>query len=285
MTSNLISVSELQQKLSSEQSSEKLTIFDTRFSLQEVQKGYADYLEGHISGAHFLDLDKDLSSKPNANGQGGRHPLPDFERFEAKLRQLGLNTSHEVIVYDQSNAVFAGRLWWMLKYMGHDNVRVLDGGLAAWQKAGYSLSTQIPQTSLGDFTASLRPHMIIDINELKESYQNDNTVLIDARSVERYSGAAEPIDAKAGHIPGAKNMCFLNNLEDGKYKPLTELEAAYKPLIDGKDEVIMYCGSGVSANHNIIALAELGVTENVRLYVGSWSEWSSQDGVTISTEL
>ena len=277
MTSNLISASELHQKLSSEQAAETLTIFDTRFALQEVQKGYADYLEGHISGAHFLDLDKDLSSEPQASGQGGRHPLPDFERFEAKLRQLGLNASHEVVVYDQSNAVFAGRLWWMLKYMGHDNVRVLDGGLDAWLKAGYTLSSQIPQTSLGDFTASLRPNMIIDINELKESYQKDSTVLIDARSAERYSGAVEPLDPKAGHIPGAKNMCFLNNLEEGHYKSTADLEAAYKPLIEGKDEVIVYCGSGVSANHNIIALAELGVTESVRLYVGSWSEWSSQD--------
>ena len=284
MTSNLISVSELHQMLSSEAAAETLRIFDTRFSLQEVHKGYADYLEGHISGAHFLDLDKDLSSKPQASGQGGRHPLPDFERFEAKLQQLGMNASSEVVIYDQSNGVFAGRLWWMLKYMGHNNVRVLDGGLAAWTKAGYGVSDQIPQPALGDFKATLQEDMVISLNDLKASYQNDNTVLIDARSAERYNGANEPLDAKAGHIPGAKNMSFLNNLEDGHYKSTAELEASYKDLIEGKDEIIVYCGSGVSANHNIIALAELGMTENVRLYVGSWSEWSSQEDAPVATK-
>jgi len=151
MASNLLSPTELNQKLSNEQSDENLCILDTRFSLQETHKGYADYLEGHISGAHFLDLDKDLSSKPQENGEGGRHPLPNIELFEKKLQQLGLNSNSEVVIYDQSNAVFAGRLWWMLKYLGHEQVQILDGGLDAWLEAGYGLSKQIPQSNLGDF--------------------------------------------------------------------------------------------------------------------------------------
>ncbi len=284
MTSNLISAAELHQKLLQEASAGQLCIFDTRFSLKEVHKGYADYLEGHIASAQFLDLDKDLSSPAQANGKGGRHPLANLETFEAKLRQLGLNSSSEVIVYDQSNAVFAGRLWWMLKYLGHDNVRVLNGGLDAWLAAGYELSQDITQKPVGDFKARIQNHMTIGIDELKEKYQDDKVVLIDARAAQRYRGEVEPLDKLAGHIPGAKNIPFQNNLKDNHYKSVPELQADYKPFVEAKDEIIVYCGSGVSANHNIIALAEAGIHENVRLYIGSWSEWSSQDNAPIETD-
>lgn len=283
MASNLISPSELHQKLSNEQSAENLCIFDTRFSLQEPQKGYADYLEGHISSAYFLDLDKDLSSPPQQGGEGGRHPLPNIELFEKKLQQLGLNLTSEVVIYDQSSAVFAGRLWWMLKYLGHKHVQVLNGGLDAWLEAGHSLSKQIPQSTLGNFKASPQTTMVIDINELKTKYEQDNVLLIDARGEKRYSGEVEPMDAVAGHIPGAKNIPFQKNLDGGSYKALDQLKDTYQNLVTGKDEVIVYCGSGVSANHNIIALDELGLADNVRLYVGSWSEWSSQDDAPVAT--
>jgi len=284
MSSNLISPTELHQKLSHEQEAENLCIFDTRFSLQETHKGYADYLEGHISGAHFLDLDKDLSSPPQKSGEGGRHPLPNIELFEKKLQQLGLNSTSHVVIYDQSSAVFAGRLWWMLRYLGHSHVQILDGGLDAWQKSGYGLSKQVPQNKLGDFKASPQPNMVIDIHELKDKYQNDNIVLIDARGAKRYNGEVEPLDAIAGHIPGAKNVPFQNNLENGQFKSVPDLQDTYQPLIQDKEEIIVYCGSGVSANHNIIALDELGFNDNVRLYVGSWSEWSSQENAPVKTD-
>jgi len=242
MASNLISPTELHHKLSAEQTAEKLCIFDTRFSLQETHKGYADYLEGHISNAHFLDLDKDLSSPPQASGEGGRHPLPNIELFEKKLHQLGLNSTSEVVIYDQSNAVFAGRLWWMLKYLGHEYVQILDGGLDAWLKAGYGLSKQIPQSSLGDFKASVQKDMVIDINELKGKYQDDKVQLIDARGAKRYQGETEPLDKIAGHIPGAKNVPFQNNLQDGSFKRPEDLKETYQALVDGKEEVVGVSG-------------------------------------------
>lgn len=256
----------------------ELCIVDVRFDLSDPQAGRAAYRQGHVPGAHYLHLDEHLSS--SVQDHGGRHPLPDMTKFKAVLESVGISNSSHVVVYDDSAGMFAGRLWWLLRYVGHDRVQVLDGGLSSWKQAGYPLSTDLPQTGQGSFTLNRRPEMQVDMAYVRDNLENPEVLLIDARGRARYRGDTEPIDAQAGHIPGALNIPFEENLAEGVYKPAAALAEQYQAALEA-DEVIVYCGSGVSAAHDLIALETLGV--NAKLYVGSWSDWSSYPNNPVAT--
>ena len=273
--SNLISAQDLHDRLNDPD----LVVIDTRFDLQNHGRGRQDYEAGHIPGAVYMDLDKDLAAPPKEHG--GRHPLPDMQVFANALERAGVSNSSDVVVYDDSGGVFAGRLWWMLRYSGHDAVRVLDGGLSAWQAAGYETSAEVPVVEQGVFTLNLRPEMVADMLEVREKLEDPSTLLVDARGAERYRGDTEPLDKKAGHIPGALNLPFAGNLQEGRFKDAGALKERFEDL-SGVEEVIVYCGSGVSAAHDLLAMDEAGL-KNARLYVGSWSDWSSYDDLPVAT--
>ena len=256
-----------------------LRIIDARFDLSDPAKGRSDFEAGHLPRAVFLDLDEDVSAKPQEHG--GRHPLPDMQAFAARLESLGISNSSTIVVYDDHGGVFAGRVWFMLKYAGHDQVQVLNGGLSAWKEASYELVTGEMPHDKGIFTLDLRPEMIVDMAHVRDHLEDGNTLLVDARSPERYRGESEPLDKKAGHIPGAMNRPFSKNLDGKTYKDADILRQELADLSEA-EEVILYCGSGVSAAHNLLALEEAGI-KNAKLYVGSWSDWSSYEDNPVET--
>jgi thiosulfate/3-mercaptopyruvate sulfurtransferase len=273
--SNLISVAALEARLSDPE----LRVVDVRASLTDPQAGRRWYEEGHLPGALFLSLDDDLAG-PVAE-HGGRHPLPDLEAFAATLQALGVGDAHEVVAYDDAGGMVAARLWWLLRYGGFERVRVLDGGFSAWTAAGLPLTHELPNHPPATLTLAARPELAVSMDEVKAALQNPGVRLFDARAPERYRGETEPLDKKAGHIPGALNKPFSENLEGGRFKPPEALRARFAEA-ESADEVILYCGSGVSAAHNALALEEAGLP-GARLYVGSWSDWSSYDDNSVAT--
>ena len=266
---NLIDCQTLSQRLDTP----NLVVVDTRFDLKDPAAGRQQYLGGHILGAVYLDLDDDLSGSPQQHG--GRHPLPETDAFITTLEQVGIGNDSHVVVYDDSGGLFAGRLWWMLKYLGHDAVQLLDGGLSAWQAGDYPTTQEVSRPLRADFTPQPRPDMVADIDEVRRKLEDPNTLLVDARGPDRYRGDNEPMDPKAGHIPSAINLPFAGNLEGGRFKDPAALAERFE-LVSEAEDVIVYCGSGVSAAHNVLVLDDLG-KRDVKLYVGSWSDWSSYD--------
>jgi thiosulfate/3-mercaptopyruvate sulfurtransferase len=245
-------------------------IIDTRFSLGDPDAGRKAYLAGHIPGAVYLDLDKDLSGK--AQKHGGNHPLPEMDTLAAKLGHIGIDHDTTVVIYDEKNDMFAARCWWLLHYMGHEKVYLLDGGLTAWTDAGNEVTTALPALEAKEFRPQFREGDTVDMTEVKE--RSKDAVLIDSRARERYLGKKEPMYRRSGHIPGAKNFFWKNVLAaDGSWKSDEELKQHFADV--PKDaEVIVSCGSGVSACPNIIGLKKAGFT-NVKLYPGSFSDWIS----------
>jgi thiosulfate/3-mercaptopyruvate sulfurtransferase len=256
MASPLVPADELRSVLGS------VTVLDVRYRLGGPP-GLDEFSAGHVPGAAYVDLDRDLADPP---GAGGRHPLPDPERFAAAMRAAGVSSARPVVVYDDWAGRAAARCWWLLRHHGHDDVRVLDGGWPAWRAAGGVVETGRPDAEPGDFTAAPGRLPVLDADDVP----GFAGVLVDARSPERYRGEVEPVDPVAGHIPGAVNVPTESNLDaDGRFLPAGELRAAYG-LEDGR-EVAAYCGSGVTACHDLLALAVVGVEG--RLYPGSWSGW------------
>ena len=273
--SNLISVSELHARLGEPD----LRIVDVRASLADHAAGRKLYDENHLPGAMFLSLEDDLSGPKEATG--GRHPLPDMFAFSSTLQTHGVGDGAEVVVYDDSGGMFAARLWWLLRYAGFDDVRVLDGGYSAWTAAGLPVTQVVPSPEPRPLTLRLRPQLTATMKEVLGKLNDRRVKLFDARAPERYRGETEPLDQKAGHIPGAINKPFSGNLEGGHFKPPGALKARFAEAEDA-DEIILYCGSGVSAAHNALALEEAQI-EGARLYVGSWSDWSSHDENPVAT--
>ncbi|HEY9000433.1 MAG TPA: sulfurtransferase [Mucilaginibacter sp.] len=239
------------------------------------------YDAGHLEGAQFADLDRDLALLPENAANGGRHPLPPIESFSKKLGEWGITPESHVVVYDDKAAAFGGaRLWWMLRAIGHKKVQVLNGGLKAAVDAGVPLSTEsytVP--AVGDYPVPANFAGTVDIEETGKAAKDSHKMVIDVRETPRYLGQMEPIDLIAGHIPGAENMPYTLNLDaNGKYKSPEELKAAYEKLLgDVKpDEVIVHCGSGVTACHTLLGMDYAGIT-GPKMYVGSWSEWSRRD--------
>lgn len=245
------------------------------------QDSYQRYLAGHLNNAIYADLDKHLAAKTSNPAIGGRHPLPPVKEFAALLGDFGVSPESHVIIYDDKSGAFsAARLWWMLRAIGHHQVQVLNGGLQAAVKAGLILSTDAytpvpvrPYPIRGDYAGT------VDIEEAGEAALDENRVVIDVRETPRYLGQTEPIDLIAGHIPGAVNLPYVLNLDAaGKYLPAELLRSMYNDVIGSvaRDEVIVHCGSGVTACHTLLGMAYAGITEP-KLYVGSWSEWSRRD--------
>ncbi|GAA0604267.1 sulfurtransferase [Virgibacillus siamensis] len=253
---------------------ENIVIVDVRFQLTDDQAGRKTYLDGHIPGAVYLDLNKDLSDKPAKHG--GNHPLPDMETFTAKIGHIGIDNDTTVVVYGKGNDMFAGRLWWLLRYVGHEKAYILDGGFEEWVSQGYEVSTDIPKLEAKSFKPSIQEDAAVDMEQVKEKLDKQSAILIDSRGKDRYLGKTEPLYAKAGHIPGAKNYFWKNVLdEEGKWKNEADLKENFKDLPKDK-EIIVSCGSGVSATPNVLALKAAGF-ENVKLYPGSYSDWISYE--------
>ncbi|MEL6469222.1 MAG: sulfurtransferase [Cyanobacteria bacterium J06623_4] len=254
----------------------QVVVIDTRFALSVPDAGRQAYLAGHIPGAYYLDLDRDLSS-PVAR-HGGRHPLPDWEKFASKLSQLGIYSQPpgptQVIIYDDSRFAFAARLWWMLRYLGHEQVAILDGGIQAWKSAGLPLSESLPAERPGDFRPSFQSGWLVDIETVRQQASAPNGTVIDSRSPERWRGEVEPIDPIAGSVPGSQNAFWKDvSTEEGKLKSPEALADYWKhhPITA---DTIVYCGSGVTACVNIFSLVAAGYPM-CRLYPGGWSDWCS----------
>lgn len=260
---------------------ENTVVVDVRFQLNDAEAGRKAYLESHIPHAVYLDLNKDLSGK--AEKHGGNHPLPDMDMFAAKIGNIGIDHDTTVVIYDQRNDMFAARLWWLLDYMGHDNIYLLDGGFEKWVEQGHKVSSELPSLSAKDFQPNFRENQVADIDEVKEKLDNKSAVLIDSRGKDRYLGKTEPLYPKAGHIPGAKNYFWKNVLdENGNWKNDTDLQENFSSL-SKDDEIIVSCGSGVSACPNVLALKSAGY-RNVKLYPGSFSDWISYEENEIEKE-
>ncbi|ASB91187.1 sulfurtransferase [Bacillus sonorensis] len=259
---------------------DRTVIVDVRFHLTKPEEGREAYLKGHLPGAVYIDLEQDLSG--DAGKHGGRHPLPAPEHMSKKLGAVGIDHRTTVVVYDAHGGMFAARFWWQLRYLGHDSVYVLDGGLTNWVKKGYDLTSDIPRPVPREFVPKLQKEELLDAKQVKDRIGRTGSVLIDARERARYAGETEPLDHKAGHIPGAKNYFWKGNFrEDGKWKNPEELKEHYV-LLDRDSEIIVYCGSGVSACPNVLGLKEAGF-QRVKLYAGSWSDWISYTENPVAT--
>jgi thiosulfate/3-mercaptopyruvate sulfurtransferase len=248
-------------------------VADCRFDLAQPAAGEAAYRAGHIPGAVYAHLDRDLSSPITPTT--GRHPLPDPERFAATLRAWGVSSTTQVIAYDADNGMYAARLWWLLRWVGHRAVAVLDGGFKAWTAERLPTGTEIPARSPGQFAARPNRELWLDAQQVQERLQQPDWRLLDARAPERFAGKVEPLDTRAGHVPGARNHPFATNLAaDGRFGAPEELRRRYEQSQAGvsDDHTIVMCGSGVTACHLLLAMEYAG-KPGARLYAGSWSEW------------
>lgn len=266
---NLISVERLKSRLSNKQ--DNTIIIDVRFKLNDEDAGRKMYLESHLPGAVYLDLNKDLSGRVEKHG--GSHPLPDFDMFISKLENIGIDKDTTIIIYDEGNDMFAARLWWLLEAIGHTKVYILEGGFREWIEEGNEVTAELPTIKPKTYKAKFQDEKVVDMKTVKEKLKK-GTTLIDSRTEDRYLGDFEPLYSKAGHIPGAKNYPWNSVLsEDGEWLKGKALEEHFSGL-DKDEEIIVSCGSGVSACVNILALKALGY-KNVKLYSGSFSDWIS----------
>lgn len=270
---SLVSVNQLASVLHDPQ----LRIVDARFVLADAHAGLRSYHAAHVPGAVFVDLNADLSAE-KTDPRLGRHPLPDAVQFSRSLSRLGIAPDTKIVVYDQADAAMAAsRFWFLMHLAGHRNISVLDGGLDAWLAAGLPVDSVLPNPAPSAYPVCYRYQLLVAADELKALLGKPGTVLLDARAPERFRGEVEPLDAKAGHIPGALNRPFQHNLIAGKFKPAEQLRAEFAPLIEGKTDIVLSCGSGVTACHNALALSLAGI-ENWRLFAPSWSGWLADDG-------
>ncbi|MDM0076603.1 sulfurtransferase [Variovorax sp. J2P1-59] len=293
MYTTLISAEEL---IALQASDSPLMVFDCTFDLMKPEAGAQQYRSAHIPGAAYANLDTDLSAKHGVAGahgvvvaqdegppaSGGRHPLPSREKFAGWLSSVGFANNMQAVVYDRNGANYCGRLWWMLKWMGHEAVAVLDGGLQAWQAAGGVVTgREEPSHFQSNFVADKPLLTLTNTKTVAAHLEQTDQTLIDARAAARYRGEVEPLDPIAGHIPGALNRPFTENLgPDGKFKPAAQLRAEFEALLAGRDPttVVHQCGSGVSALPNLLAMQIAGLGPTA-LYAGSWSEWSNTPGL------
>ncbi len=259
-------------------------IVDCRFDLADASWGKRQYLESHIPGAVYAHLNSDLAS-PVIPGATGRHPLPDIDEVAKKLSAWGIDQLTQVIVYDQDSGMFAARLWWLLRWLGHEKVAVLDGGWQKWKRDGLPVQNEIPAKEPATFIPRLQTGLIADVDDVIACQNNPNQKLLDARSADRFRGENETLDPIAGHIPGAISVPLMDNLDaDNCFRPASELEGRFRDILDktSAKEAIVYCGSGVTTAHNILAMVHAGMDEP-RLYAGSWSHWITDPSRPVST--
>jgi thiosulfate/3-mercaptopyruvate sulfurtransferase len=258
-------------------------VVDVRFSLADPEAGRAAYETGHIPGAVFADLNRDLADPPG--GGRGRHPLPPPEAAARTFGGLGIGTGVQVVAYDESDGMYASRLWWMLRHAGHDAAAVLDGGFAKWTREGRPVAAGVERRPSREFVARPRPEMAVGASEVDAARRDPSRAVLDSRSPDRYRGENETIDPVAGHIPGARSRFYkLNVNPDGTMRDAAALRAEFEAALGGvaPEGAVVYCGSGVTACQNLLALEHAGV-RGVRLYPGSWSEWISDPSRPIAT--
>ena len=259
------------------------SIVDCRYDLRDEDWGRAQYLGGHVPGAVYASLSKDLSSAPT--GRNGRHPVPCVEDLEATFGRLGISASTQVVIYDQDSGIFASRMWWTLRYLGHDAAAVLDGGWGKWVREGRPVQPGEEHRAPATFTGRRRKDMRMPLDQVQAALGGPSMLLVDARAPERFEGRNETVDRVAGHIPGAVNHFYQRNLTDeGQMLPPDTLRRQFDEVLGGRpaEEVVMYCGSGVTACHNLLAMEHAGI-RGAKLYPGSWSEWSSDPQRPVET--
>lgn len=273
----------------------RVVVVDCRFALMQPEMGRQHYQAGHIPGAFYLDLNQDLAGPMQPHG--GRHPLPNVDTLSETLQAMGITSGTPldssstasstgedslalasqptwVVAYDESRLGFAARLWWLLRYLGHDQVVVLDGGWSAWQAAGYAVTTAVPSARPGRFVPHLRSEWVVDIDQVRQSQGRPGVVLVDSREGDRYRGEREPIDPVAGHIPGAVNYPWQDATDEQGFLHGPERQRQRWAALDPRHEIIVYCGSGVTACVNLLSRSLAGLPPG-KLYAGSWSDWCS----------
>ena len=279
----LISAETLAQRLA--EAPHSTLVLDCRFDLAAPEAGAEAYAVAHVDGARYLHLDRDLSGEKT--GSNGRHPLPDRATLARKLAALGLDQGMQVVAYDAQGGMYAARLWWLLHWLGHDAVAVLDGGLQAWMTAGRPVvvDPEVLIRAPGNFVAGRALTTTVSVSEVEHNLNTHAELVIDARAPDRYRGENETLDPRGGHIPGAVNRFFKDNLTaEGRFKPAHTLRDEFSAIIGQVPvhSVVLQCGSGVTACHNALAL-ELAGLQGAALYGGSWSEWSADPARPIAT--
>lgn len=257
-------------------------VVDCRYRLGDAEAGRRAYLEAHVQGAVYADLNRELAGPPG--GDAGRHPLPHLDTFRVTLGGWGIGEGAQVVCYDDAGGAYAARLWWMLRYLGHRAVAVLDGGWQAWVAGGYPTSSGEERASPVTFTGEPDPAMVASLEEVA-ALSAEGGLLVDSRDAARYRGEVEPIDAAAGHIPGARNRPYARNLKaDGTLRSAEELAQDWRAVLGEEDpaEAVVYCGSGVTACHNLLSLEVAGLS-GARLFVPSWSGWSANPERPVAT--
>ncbi|MEM7098124.1 MAG: sulfurtransferase [Pseudomonadota bacterium] len=248
---------------------ERCVILDCRATLGQIGQGRQEYLLNHIEGAIFADLDADLADPPDHRG---RHPLPSLARWQATLQSWGITNQSQVVTYDDAGGAFAARAWWMIKWAGHANVAVLDGGWGAWCANNFATTAQVHEPSPSSFTLHAPLVELVQVDQVHKSLTEEDFMLIDARAYPRFAGKEEPIDPVAGHIPGALCKVFQDNLDEhGRFKSAEELRLRFAAQLASDKPVVCYCGSGVTAAHNVLAMQIAGL--NAGMYADSWSGW------------
>ncbi|TWI63609.1 thiosulfate/3-mercaptopyruvate sulfurtransferase [Pseudoduganella lurida] len=260
-------------------------VIDCRHDLMNPAYGREAYAAGHLPNARFASIDDDLSGPKSGAGSTfrGRHPLPERAALLATLRRFGIDDGTQVVAYDAHGGMYAARLWWLLRSIGHGAVAVLDGGMAAWQAAGQALSVDVPSPAAGSLTERASLTRSVSVDDVVANLSTGGATVVDARANDRFRGENETIDPVGGHIPGAKNRFFKDNLQaDGTFKPAAQLKAEFAPLFAAPSQAIMQCGSGVTACHNLLALEVAGLS-GAALYPGSWSEWCAAPERPVAT--
>ncbi len=274
----LISVETLSEWMKND--SDSLRIIDCRFDLTNTNAGETAFKDEHITGAQYVHLDRDLSGEVGKHG--GRHPLPKIEQLVQVVECLGIQEDSTVIAYDDQGGAFASRFWWLMKLIGHEKVYVLNGGFTSWKAKGLPTSDELITYAQTSYKPSVNWELLATVEHVRNAVNKQDTLLIDSREWTRYIGEQEPIDPKAGHIPSALNHFWKHNLqENGEFLPKQALQKMYQRVKE-KEEVIVYCGSGVTACPNVLALLEAGI-QNVKLYAGSWSDWITYDENDVET--
>jgi thiosulfate/3-mercaptopyruvate sulfurtransferase len=280
-SSPLIQVDELHTLLAAQP--RRVVAVDCSFDLFNAAAGRGLHEAGHLPGARYAHLEQHLSG--TATGRNGRHPLPEREVFAQRMRALGLDDDTHVVAYDAQGGMYAARLWWMLRWLGHDAVAVIDGGFPAWERESRPLTAAVPQPVAATFVARPRDDLRVDAQRVLAAIGSSSMQVVDARTPERFAGRNETLDPVGGHIPGAINRLFMLNLEaDGRFKPADTLRAEFRALLGSRPaaEVVHQCGSGVTACHNLLAMEVAGLAGS-RLYPGSWSEWCADPARPVET--
>lgn len=260
--------------------SDDVVIFDVRHDLADATAGESAWRQARIPGARFLHVDRQLSGPRTSSS--GRHPLPDRTAFHRLMVEAGVGANQQVVVYDAGDGSTAARLWWMLRWLGHDAAAVLDGGFAGWRRAGLPVTDAPANPTPRRFVPAPRPELVASAEDVQRLVQEGRGVLVDSRAPERYRGELEPIDPVAGHIPGARNLPWMDNVDaDGRWRHPGELARRFAGLV-GEEPVVVYCGSGVTACANLLAMAYAGVPVQPRLYVGGWSDWCTRPGSPVA---